>query len=330
MKLKLEEGKKLAHDALVRLGYSDSAADRITLHLMDSELRGYTSAGFARILAIRDRLGGKQPVEKIEITNETPVMAQLNGHDTFGYLVGERAVELAIEKAKKLGISIVGASNTWTTGMLAYYAEKAAKEDLVTIITANSTPWVAAHGGCTGINGTNPICIGFPSGDVPVILDIATSKILHADVVLSQRLGTELPPESAFNAGGQPTTNPWEVFEGAMAPWGGYKGSGLATMVQLFGVLAGSPAFPPALEQFGFSVIAIDPSNFRTIGEYKKEVDVYREKFKESPPIQGGPPLRLPFERGAKLRQDILDVGEFELYDSVYDLLVEIVGRDRK
>lgn len=327
MKLRVQEGEQLARDVLVQLGYSGASAERIALHLMDSQLRGYTSAGFARILAVRDRLGGKQPVEMIEVTNETPVMAHLNGHDTFGYLVGERAVGMAIEKAKKLGIAIVGASNTWTTGMLAYYSEMAAKEDLVTIITANSTPWVAAHGGYTGVNGTNPVCIGFPSGDTPVILDIATSKILHADIVLAQRLGTELPPDSAFNAQGEPTVDPWEVFEGAVAPWGGYKGSGLASMVQLFGVLAGSPAFPPALEQFGFSIIAIDPSNFRPLEEYKAEVDRYRQRFKESPSAPGAAPPRLPFERGAKLRQDALSAGEFELDDGIHSLLLEILTK---
>jgi L-2-hydroxycarboxylate dehydrogenase (NAD+) len=169
-----------------------------------------------------------------------------------------------------MGIAIVAACSTWTTGMLAYYAEKAAKEDLVTIITANPTRWVTIEGGYKGLNGTNPICMGFPSSGTPVILDIATSKILHADIVLAQRLGTEMPPDSAFNEDGELTTDPYEVFAGSIAPWGEHKGSGLASMVQLFGVLAGSPAFPPALKEFGFSIIAIDPGRFRPIDEYKE------------------------------------------------------------
>ncbi|CAH0056897.1 unnamed protein product [Clonostachys solani] len=325
MKISLSEAQQLAHDVLVRTGFSPDNASTIATHLIDSQLRGYHSAGLARLLAIRDRLGGKAPVDNIEITNETPVLAHLDGHDTFGYLVGEKATEMAIEKAKLLGIAIIGASNTWTTGMLAYYAEKAAKENLVTIISSNSTPWVAVQGGYKAINGTNPLCIGFPSSDVPIILDIATSQILHADIVLAQRLGTELPPNSAFNAQGEPTTNPWEVFEGAIAPWGGYKGSGLASIVQLFGILAGSPAFPPMLKQFGFTIIAVDPSKFRPLEDYKIQVDAYRQGIKETPAAAGQPSPRLPFEKSARLRNEAVEVGEVEVDERIYHALLGIL-----
>ena len=99
-------------DVLVLIGYSEPGADQIAKHIIDSELRGYSAAGFARLLAIRDRLGGKSPIEHIEVTNETPIIAHLDGHDTFGYLVAQKAMEMFINKAKQLGIAIVGASNT--------------------------------------------------------------------------------------------------------------------------------------------------------------------------------------------------------------------------
>lgn len=325
MKLPIAQAQQLAHDVLVQTGYTPENATRIALHLLDSQLRGYSSAGLARILAVRDRLGDKRPAEDISITTETPVLAHLNGNDTFGYLVGEKATEMVIAKAKECGIAIVAACNTWTTGMLAYYAEKAAKEDLVTIITASSTPWVTIEGGYKGINGTNPVCVGFPSSGKPVILDIATSKILHADIVLAQRLGTELPANSAFNARGEPTTDPFEVLQGSIAPWGGYKGSGLASMVQLFGVLAGSPAFPPPLEQFGLSIIAIDPARFRPIAEYKTEVDKYCQGVKDSPVAEGAEALRMPFEGSAKARAEALAAGQVEVDETVYKILLKIV-----
>ncbi|CAM1510772.1 Fc.00g082850.m01.CDS01 [Cosmosporella sp. VM-42] len=327
MKIQLQKGEQLAYDALVCLGYSMDKALIISRHLIDSQVRGYPAAGFARILSIRDRLNGKLPSQRIEVTNETPVTAQLDGNDTLGYLVAQEATEKAIEKAKQLGIAIVSANNTWYTGMLVYYAEMAAKEDLVTIIASNSTAYVAAQGGYKPVNGTNPFCVGFPSSGTPVLWDIGTSKILHADVLLAKRLGTELPPDSAFNSEGEPTTDPFKVLDGSIAPWGGHKGTGLATVVQLFGVLAGSPAFPPNLEQFGYTVIAIDPSKFRPLEDYKKEVDTYCQTVRGSPPVAGGPPLRLPFERSSKLRQEVLETGEMEIDETVHRLLTELIGK---
>ena len=326
MKIQLQKGEKLAHDALVGLGYSPDKASIISRHLIDSQVRGYPAAGFARILSIRDRLKGKKPVEEVEITNETPVTAQIDGHDSLGYLVAQEATEKAIEKAKNLGIAIVSANNTWYTGMLVYYAEMAAKADLVTVIASNSSAYVAAHGGYKPVNGTNPFCVGFPSSGTPVLYDIGTSKILHADVLLAQRLGTQLPVDSAFNSSGESTTNPFEALEGSIAPWGGHKGTGLATIVQLFGVLAGSPAFPPNLEQFGFTIIAIDPSKFRPLEDYKREVDTYCQTVRDSPVVAGGPPLRLPFERSYKVRQEVMQSGEMEIDETVYKLLTELVS----
>jgi LDH2 family malate/lactate/ureidoglycolate dehydrogenase len=94
-------------------------------------------------------------------------------------------MELAIEKPSVSGIAIVGASNTWYTGMLSYYAEMAAARGLVSIIASNASPWVAPHGATEGRFGTNPICVGFPSADEPVIWDIGTSAIMHAEVKLA-------------------------------------------------------------------------------------------------------------------------------------------------
>ena len=321
MKIQLQEGQKLAQDALVALGYAPERAVVISKHLIDSQMRGYPSAGFARILSIRDRLDGRLPVDRITVSRESIATAQLEGNDTLGYLVAQEATEKAIATAKKAGIAMVGANGTWYTGMLVYYAEMAAKEGLVTIIASNTTPWVAAHGGYRPINGTNPFCVGFPTSDLPVIYDIGTSKIIHADVLLAQRLGTQLPPDSAFDKDGNLTTDPWQVLEGSMAPWGGHKGTGLATVVQLLGVLAGSPASPPTLEQFGFTIIAVDPAMFRPIDDYMKEVDAYCKQMRESPTTAKDGRLRLPFERSAKQRQEALAADEVEIDERVFNML---------
>lgn len=201
--------------------------------------------------------------------------------------------------------------------MLCYYAEMAAANDLVTVIASNCTAWVAPEGGYKGMFGTNPFCIGFPSSGTPVIYDIGTSKIMHATAVLAGRVGEQLDEGVAFSASGEPTRDPAEALKGALAVAGGHKGSGLAVAVQLLGVLAGSPAFPPELEDFGYTIIAINPAMFRPIEEFKHEIDAYAEAMRASPSLPGKPPLRMPFERSNAQRKKVRETGEIEVEDAV-------------
>ncbi|RFU34257.1 hypothetical protein B7463_g2060, partial [Scytalidium lignicola] len=322
MIITIADAEVLARKALQAIGYNASNAEIITRHIIDSELRGFSPSGLARILSINDRIRSKggEVSERIEVTRESPASAQLDGHDTLGYLVAQRATEDAIAKAKQTGIAIVGANNTWYTGMLGYYAEMASREDLVTIIASNTSPWVAPESGYKPMFGTNPFCVGFPSTDSPIIYDIGTSKILHADILLAQRLGKELPPNSAYNSTGQVTVNPLEALEGAIAVWGGHRGSGLALAVQLLGVLAGSPALPSNLEDFGFLIIAINPAIFRPLDEFKREIDEYAAQMRASPSLAGDQ-LRMPFDRSTALRRERQGSGELEVEDQVIEML---------
>ena len=326
MKVSLDEADKISRDALQKLGYNIKDAATITHHLIDSELRGYGVAGLARILSIADRQAGRPVQSQTKTTREAPATAQIDGEDTIGYLVAHQATTIAIEKAKKVGVAVVGANNTWYTGMLSYYAEMAASEDLVSLIASNCTAWVAPEGGYKPMFGTNPFCVGFPSSNTPVIYDIGTSKIIHADIMLARRTGKDLPPDSAFNSAGEQTTSPHEALEGAMAVWGGPRGSGLAIAVQLLGVVAGSPAFPPNLEDFGFLVMLINPAMFRPLDEYKKEIDEYASKMRESPPLPGKPALRMPFERSNATRVRNREAGEIEVEDVVVDKLEALIA----
>ncbi|KAJ9608609.1 hypothetical protein H2200_006380 [Cladophialophora chaetospira] len=274
MKITLDKAQQLANDALRKIGYKDDDIPKIRDHLLDSELRGYGIAGLARILSIADRLAGCPPASSIVTTSESPTTAQLDGKDTLGYLVAHKATKVAIEKAKSSGVSAVGAHNTYYTGMLSYFAEMAAAKDLITIIASNCSPWVAPEGTYKPLVGTNPFCIGVPTDGVPIIYDIGTSRIIHAQVMLAKRKNEQLPPDTAFDENGQMTTDPEKALKGALTVWGGAKGSGLAIAVQLLGILAGSPALPPNLEDFGFFIMAIDPSKFRPMGDFKREATI--------------------------------------------------------
>ena len=324
-KVPLEEAERLASESLRKIGYDAGQTEKIKDHLIDSELRGFGIAGLARILSIADRLAGSKPATETKVTREFGATAQIDGQDTLGYLVAYEATELAIKKCKETGIAVVGANGTYYTGMLSYYAEMAASENFVALIASHCSPWVAPEGTCKPLLGTNPFCVGFPSSSTPVIYDIGTSKIIHAQVLLAQRLGRELPPDAAFDSEGNLTTNPSDALSGALAVWGGAKGSGLALTVQLMGVLAGAPALPPNLQNFGYLIVVINPEMFRPLDEFKQEIDKMAEEWRAAPSLTDSP-MRVPFERSDKIRSEGRKSGYIEVEPGVVDRLKALIN----
>jgi LDH2 family malate/lactate/ureidoglycolate dehydrogenase len=327
MKLTVHDARTLAERVMTALGHDSESAALIADHLIDCELRGISYGGLARALSIVERLDRTDNRRPIAVERETPVLARIDGGDQIGYVVAHRATRMAIEKAKGSGLAAVAAHNTWYTGMLSYYAEMAAAEGLVSMIASNASPWVAPHGATEGRFGTNPICFGFPSQDEPVIWDIGTSAIIHAEVTLHRRLGTPLPQGVAFDPAGQPTRDPVAALAGAFAPWGGHKGSGLGIVVHLLGMLAGSPVIPPELAQFGILIVTIDPEALTSAEQWKADVAAYAEAVRAARPVPGGPPVRMPFDRSREERrrrqaEDVLDVA-----DTVYDALCAAAAR---
>jgi len=327
MRMTVEQARGLVDQAMQTLGYDAAEARTIADHLIDCELRGVSYGGLARAVSIAERtLRTGVSQAPIRVVKETPVSASIDGADHIGYVVARRAMDLAIEKASASGIAIVGASNTWYTGMLSYYAELAATQGLVSITASNASPWVAPHGATEGRFGTNPICVGFPSADQPVIWDIGTSAIMHAEVKLAEQLGQQIPEGVAFDGDGRPTRNPAAALAGAFAAWGGHKGSGLGIVVQLLGALAGSPAIPGELSGFGMIIIAIRPDLLTSADAFARNVSEYAKSVRSARPVEGNRPVRMPFDRSRAERHRRLEENAIDIPDSVHRRLREIAG----
>jgi LDH2 family malate/lactate/ureidoglycolate dehydrogenase len=311
---------------MVALGHDAAGADLIADHLIDCELRGLQYGGLARAISIAERLertGYRR--RPIGIVHETPVSARLDGGDHIGYIVAHSATTLAMDKAEAAGIAVVGASDTWYTGMLSYYAEMAAARGLVSVIASNASPWVAPFGATEGRLGTNPICFGFPSSEDAVIFDIGTSAIIHAEVTLAGRLGDDLPENVAYDRDGLPTRDPASALAGAFAAWGGHKGSGLGIVVQLLGILAGSPAIPPELAGFGFLIVAIRPDLMGPAETFRGNVSAFANAVRSARPLEaGGAPVRMPFDRSRRERQRRLAENAIEIPDVLFAQLARI------
>jgi LDH2 family malate/lactate/ureidoglycolate dehydrogenase len=325
MRLTIDAARTLVDAAMRAVGHDADDAALIADHLIDCELRGVTYGGLPRALSIAERMmRSGPPRESVRVEKDTAVSARLDGGDRIGYVVAHRATRIAIDKALAIGIAIVGARNTWYTGMLSYYAEMAAKRGLVTMIASNATPWVAPHGASEGRVGTNPICFGFPGAEDPVIWDIGTSAIMHAEVKLAQRLGLPLRQGAAFDADGRPTTAPADALDGAFAAWGGHKGSGLAMVVQMLGGLAGGSFSPPELADFGFLIVAIRPDLLTDADAFASGVTAFAADVRAARPVAGGDPVRMPFDRSREERRRRRREDAIDVETSVYSALLAI------
>jgi LDH2 family malate/lactate/ureidoglycolate dehydrogenase len=327
MRLTVAAARSLVEQVMTAAGQEAASAARIADHLIDCELRGVHYGGLARALSIVERLAGSGAAKPMAVERDTPVLARIDGGDQIGYVVAHRATRMAIDKASASGLAAVAAHNTWYTGMLSYYAEMAAAEGLVSMIASNASPWVAPHGATEGRFGTIPICFGFPSHEAPGIWDIGTSAIIHAEVTLHRRLGTPLPPDVAFDGSGQPTRDPAAALAGAFAPWGGHKGSGLAIVVHLLGMLAGSPVMPPELAEFGFLIVTIDPGVLTGAEQFQADVAAYADAVRAARPVDGGAPVRMPFDRSREERRRRLADDAIDVADTVYEMLRAVAAR---
>ncbi len=325
MRLSLEEAHALATGALARLGFSQEDAAITADHLVGAATRGVTFGGLPRILAIKERMeefgDRRQP---IRVTHETPQSATVDGGDNVGYVVAHRVSQMAVQKAKAHGMAIVGANNTYYTGIFAHYIEMATRENLIAMAAGNGPAMTAPHGAREPRLGTNPIAWGFPTSTDPIIWDIGTSTIMQGELMMHARLGEEIAEGIALDGEGRPTRDPTAALRGAILTWGGHRGSGLSIVVQLLGILCDTPAIPVGMQEMGFLYIAIDPGLLMPVDRFKARASELADAIRGAAPVPGGGPVRVPFDGSIAHRKRALEEDAIEIPDRVYQSLVAL------
>ncbi len=211
--------------------------------LINAELVGAPSHGLSRLKMYCDRISKKliNPKPKIKIKKISQSIAHVDGNNSIGFVAADIAIKTAISNAKKTGIGLVAVKNSGHYGLSGYYAEQAVKKNLMVLVFTNAPPAVAPHGALKSLFGTNPICFGTPTGSkVPFILDTSISMINRGKIRVAAREGGKIPEGVALDKFGKPTTDPKKALEGVQLPIAGFRGSGLAWMVDILsGVLTG-------------------------------------------------------------------------------------------
>ncbi len=302
VRLAVEDATALGERALARIGYSPEEARIVTDQLIDNALCGYRFAGLPRILAIaRDAKTGAARTP-VRVVHETPVSALVDGGNNVGYVAVYRGMEIAIEKAKASGIASVGVYDSYYSGRNAYYLERIVAAGLVGVHSASGAPHVVPPSGRRPALGTNPIAVGFPSKDGPVIYDIGTASLMWGEVLLNAEIGETLPPDLAFDAEGNPTIDARAAAQGGVAPWGGHKGYGLCFAIQALGLLAGAAVPRGRSQDYGFWFLAVDPAVMLPAGDFAARMSDLVRDVKATPRQPGVAEIRIPSERAFRER----------------------------
>ena len=211
--------------------------------LINAELVGSYGHGLSRLKMYCDRLNKRaiNPKPKIKIKKISQSISHIDADDSIGFVAADIAIKTAIKNAKKTGIGMVAVKNSGHYGLSGYYAEQAVKKNLITMVYTNAPPAVAPYGASKSLFGTNPICFGCPTGSkIPFILDTSISMINRGKIRVAARNNQKIPEGVALDKFGKPTIDAKKALAGVQLPISGFRGSGLAWMVDILsGVLTG-------------------------------------------------------------------------------------------
>jgi len=324
MKLPIAEATDLAVRALTRAGMSAPSARIVADHLVEANLCGHEFSSLARVVAIVDELSRKTAPREIRVVREDRSSAVIDGGDNVAYVVSLAAIDKAVEICSRHGVAVVVAHNTWFSGRLAYYVERAARKGYVAVHTTSVTARVAPYGGIDPLMGTNPIALAFPTEDDPLIFDIGTSATTWGDVILARTKGEPLPAGVAIDVDGRPTVDPAAALEGAFLAWGGQRGSALSLAIQALGVLAGSAAVIGETGDFGLFFLVIDPEALLPGGRCRARMSELRQAIAANRPLPGRPAVRVPGDHSQQRRRQALAAGMVTIDDRVHRRIVEL------
>ncbi len=281
-----------------KLGVPEEDARLCADVLMESDRRGIESHGCNRFKPIyidRIRDGVQNPVTEFEVIRETPTTAVIDGHDGMGMVIGHKAMQMAIDKAKIYGMGMTAVRNSTHYGIAGYYATMATKAGMIGMTGTNARPSIAPTFGVENMLGTNPLTVGFPTDEeFPFVLDCATSITQRGRIEYYARAGKDTPSGMVIGRDGKPKTDSVQILkdlssgDAALAPLGGigeelagYKGYGYATVVEILSAALQAGNFLKMLGglnekhekvpyHLGHFFIAIDTEAFLGLDSFKK------------------------------------------------------------
>ena len=263
-----------------------------------AELVGAHSHGLSRLKMYCDRIKKKiiNPKPKIKIKKISQAIAHIDADNSIGFVAADIGIKKAIKNAKKTGIGLVGIKNSGHYGLSSYYAQQAVNKNLIAFCFTNAPPAIAPYGARKSFFGTNPICFGTPAtSKAPFILDTSVSIINRGKIRVAAKIGKKIPEGVALDKSGKPTTDAKKALTGVQLPIAGYRGSGLAWMVDILsGVITGGNHGGKVKDPFddftgpqniGHLFIVMKTNLF--VGNYNQRIKENIRRVKRLPKIKG-------------------------------------------
>jgi uncharacterized oxidoreductase len=312
----------LVTDLVGGMGASGEAVTIVADHLVGAHLAGHDSHGLIRLKQYRDhvREGKLRPGAAPGVLRETPATALLDGNLAWGQVVAKTAVDLAVAKARKHGVSAVSVRKCYHVGRVGVYPLAAAREGFIAQLFCNGhgVARVAPWGGRDPRLATNPIAMAVPTRRDPILLDITTSVVAEGKVRLAKNKREPVPEGWLLDRAGKPTSDPEELYQGgSLLPLGGregHKGYALSVLVDLLGgILSGSGCGTMTQEVGnGLFLQVTDPGAFDERESFLRRVDDFVGYLKSSARKEGVEEILLPGEpelrAEARRRRDGIEI----------------------
>lgn len=235
--LSLQQAIDLATRALTASGAKPAVAQSVARSVVDAHALGRTNVGFEHLPYYCDALrrGAVDGRADPEVVQPRPGLLEADARRGFTHYAFDQALDEFDDMIRQQGVAVLTVCNTYTCGALGYFPARLARRGFVAVAATNAGPAAVAPAGCTlPAFSTNPLACAFPrSGKPPLLIDQSSSACTLVDVRAARERGDAIPGEWALDRDGRPTTDPAAALAGSFRPFGGYKGSNIALLVEL-------------------------------------------------------------------------------------------------
>ena len=327
---------KIVYKLFVAMGYDDADATYAADVLVETDRRGVDTHGVARLSFYNMVSNVENAVNKsakLSIVRDEPPYIMVDGDCGLGIIMAPKAVEIAIDRAEKQGICVMGVRNAGHFGAAGYYADKCVRKGFVSLVCSNSGSIMAPHGGKEGFLGNSPWSIAVPGGNRhpdPVMFDMACSGVARGKIETALREGRQVPLGWGLDKDGNPTTDPKSILRGGcVLPLGGVKGYCITLLLEVLSSMLTFASFGNAKNFTGkhndnsYFVLLLDPVKFGSLEMYRDSIDLYIDQLKSVPLAPDADEILFPGELEARAIKDRTAFG-VELNEGVAASLAKV------